>query len=349
METIAPTRLAEAWDNVGLIVGDPAAACSRVMLCIDLTPAVLAEAVGQRCDAVVAYHPPVFEGLKKLLAGEVAFDAARLGIAVYSPHTALDVAEGGTNDVLAEALGLHDVRPLKTADGKAQSCKLVTFVPEDRADAVAEALFAAGAGRIGAYSKCSFRSRGEGTFFGEAGTHPAVGAAGRLERTQEVKIETVVPLSRVAEVMAALKKHHPYEEPAFDLVTLAAPPETLGIGRVGSVAETTVGELAERLKRASGLGRVLISGDAAVKVSRVAVCAGAGRSLAGEVLRAGAQVYVTGELPHHDALRLARAGVGSICTLHSNSERPVLERLTHRLAGFQCVISATDRDPFVIV
>lgn len=348
MGEIAPTRYAEPWDNVGLIVGDRAAPATRVLLCIDLTLPVLAEAASLRCDAVVAYHPPVFEGLKRFLAGEVAFEAARRGIAVYSPHTALDVAPGGTNDVLAEALGLTDLRPLRASEGKATQCKLVTFVPADHADVVADALFAAGAGRIGRYERCSFRSQGEGTFQGGENTNPAVGSAGKFERVAEVRVEMVVPLKSVEVVVAALRAAHPYEEPAFDLAALLAVPEGVGIGRVGTVRETTLGELAEKAKRALGLRGVMMAGDPAARVSRVALCAGAGRSLIGDVLSAGAHCYVTGELPHHDALRLARSGVGALCTLHSNSERGVLSALRGRLAeaGFECVISGADRDPF---
>ncbi len=348
MDAIAPLRWAEAWDNVGLIVGDPAAVAARVLLCIDLTSAVLAEAVSLRCDAVVAYHPPIFDGLKKLAAGEIAFEAARRGIAVYSPHTALDVATGGTNDVLAELVGIQNTQPLKPAAAKARHCKLVTFAPHAAAEAVAEALFEAGAGRIGEYEKCSFRSEGTGTFLGSAGTRPAVGKAGAFERAPEVRIEVVVPLSRVDAAVAALRASHPYGEPAFDLLSLLAVPEGMGIGRVGDVGPVTLGEVADRLKGALGLSAVLVAGAGDLEISRVAVCAGAGRSLVGEVIASGAECYVTGELPHHDALRLVKAGVGVVCTLHSNSERPVLGHVAKRLSarGFTTVVSERDRDPF---
>lgn len=348
MEKIAPTRLAEPWDNVGLIVGDSSSPVSRVLLCIDLTPAVLAEAVSLRCEAVIAYHPVIFEGVKRLGPGDIAFEAARRGIAVYCPHTALDVAEGGTNDLLASAIGLTDLRPLKHTEGKARECKLVTFAPEEAADAVAEALFAAGAGRIGAYSKCSFRSFGTGTFLGDDTTNPAVGKKGQLERQPEVKLETVVPLTKVPDVIAALRASHPYEEPAFDLVTLAAIPETLGVGRVGTMAPTPLSEVVGRLKTKLGLSHLLVAGDPQATVSRVAICAGAGRGLIGEVLKVKADLYVTGELPHHDALRLLRSGVSSFCTLHSNSERGVLKAVAEQLKDFTCLLSVNDTDPFTI-
>lgn len=353
-ERLAPCSLAEPWDNVGLVVGDPDAVCSRVLLCIDLTPAVLTEAVSLRCDAVVAYHPPIFDGVKRLSAGDIGFEAARRGIAVYSPHTALDVAPGGTNDTLAGLLGLTDLRPLKPAEPRAGSgalCKLVTFVPDAALDKVCDAIFAAGAGRIGDYSRCSFRTPGVGTFQGSPDTRPAVGEAGKFELTDEIRIETVVPLAKVADVVAALRESHPYEEPAFDLVTLAAPPTSsaIGIGRVGTLPRpASLSSLVAGLKTALGLPHVLVSGPASQQITTVAICAGAGRGLIPDVLRATPRpdLYLTGELPHHDALHLARKGVASLCTLHSNSERPTLARLVSRLEGFTCLLSQADTDPF---
>src|SRR5438874_6948991 len=156
MEQIAPTRFAEAWDNVGLLVGDPQQSITGAMLTIDYTPEVACEAVGAKCDAIIAYHPPIFDPLKQITAGSPIFDAIRRGVAIYSPHTALDVADGGTNDVLADVVGLPPARsPLRLAQTKASLLKLVTFVPEKDAERVSRALFGAGAGRIGAYTHCS--------------------------------------------------------------------------------------------------------------------------------------------------------------------------------------------------
>ena len=354
LESIAPTRHAEAWDNVGLIAGAPRQPVSRVMLTIDYTPEVAAEAEAEGCDAVVAYHPPIFEAVKRLVAGSLVFDAVRRGVALYSPHTALDVAEGGTNDVLADAIGLGpDRAPLRLAQTKAGQYKLVTFVPENDAERVSRAMFDAGAGRIGDYRMCSFRSPGTGTFFGDESTNPAVGERGRLEEASEVRVETVVPIAKVDAVIRALRASHPYEEPAFDLQQLAAPPEGLGLGRVGDFAEPVErGELVERLKRELGLAHVLVAGPAEGAVRRAAVCAGACGNLLDDAIAARAQFYVTGEMRHHDALKAARAGVTVVCTLHSNSERAVLTRLKRRLADslpeLPVILSRQDRDPFAV-
>jgi len=356
MQSIAPTRLAEAWDNVGLIAGDRTQQLDRVMLAIDMTHAVVDEAVQAKCNAVVAYHPPIFQPLRQLRATHPAFAAIRSGLAIYSPHTALDAAEGGTNDVLADLLEMSDRRPLKPVEPAAggKFVKLVTFVPAVHIDAVSKALFDAGAGHIGNYSSCSFRIPGSGTFFGHSGTNPAVGQSGRLETVPEVRLETLVAADRVAAVVAALHESHPYEEVAFDLNVLAAAPqagdERIGQGRVGSVEPVDVGDLIERIKKRLELSHVLVAGPIDGAIERVAVCAGAGGGLLDQVIASGAGLYLTGELRHHDALAAAAAGITVVCTLHSRSERCALPALAARLGGklpgVDILQSRIDADPF---
>jgi dinuclear metal center YbgI/SA1388 family protein len=353
LETIAPACNAESWDNVGLLVGDATQEVNRAMLTIDYTAAVAQEAQQLGCDAVIAYHPVIFQPLKRVTAGSLIFDAIRRAIAIYSPHTALDVAEGGTNDVLCDVLGLAERAPLKPAETKAKTCKLVTFVPEEAVEKVSRALFDAGAGRIGKYSSCSFRSAGTGTFFGEVGTDPAVGQSGRLEQVPEIRLETVAPLAKVPQVLLALRASHPYEEPAFDLNLLAAPPEGLGNGRIGTFAQAVErAELFDRLKRGLGLNHLLIAGPEIGPVTRAAVCAGACGDLLNDAISQKAEMYVTGEMRHHDAIKAAAAGLTVVCTLHSNSERVTLKHLKSRLAAIlppiEFHLSQADRDPFAI-
>lgn len=354
LEEIAPLRNAETWDNVGLIAGDLAQTVSKAMLTIDYTPEVACEAAGEKCDAIIAYHPPLFEAVKRITAGSLIFDAIKRGVALYSPHTALDVAEGGTNDMLADALGLAQRSPLRLSEPKSTQYKLVTFVPEKDIERLSKALFDAGAGRIGNYSSCSFQSVGTGTFFGEEGANPAVGESGTLERANEVRIETVVPVSKVADIIHALRRFHPYEEPAFDLQALAPPPTGLGLGRIGMLdAPTPCEGLIERIKRKLQLSHVLVSGPTDRTINRAAACAGACGDLLNDAIEQHADLYLTGEMRHHDALKAARAGMTVVCTLHSNSERAVLNRLAakleQRLAGLPVLLSRHDRDPFSIV
>lgn len=355
LDDIAPTRNAESWDNVGLLVGDPNQPVSKVMLAIDYTDPVAEEARGAGCDAVVAYHPPIFEAIKRITSTNLVFDAIRRGVAIYSPHTALDVVPGGTNDMLADVLGLPAERsPLRLAQTKASLLKLVTFVPEKDAERVSQALFEAGAGRIGAYTRCSFLTKGTGTFFGEEGrTNPAVGESGRLERAEELRVETVVPLAKVEAVVRALRKSHPYEEPAFDLNQLAAPPEGLGQGRLGTFEKPVERrELLERIKQGLDLRHLLVAGPTEGTVKRAAVCAGACGDLLNDALAQKADFYLTGEMRHHDVIRAARSGMTVVCVLHSNSERAVMKRLKgkleERLPGLTYLVSKTDRDPFEI-
>jgi dinuclear metal center YbgI/SA1388 family protein len=352
LEEVAPTRYAETWDNVGLLAGDPQQDISKAMLCIDYTPEVACEAAGEKCDLIIAYHPPIFAATKRVTAPSPVFYAIRRGVAIYSPHTALDVAEGGTNDMLADALGMTERVPLRLTDPKVTQYKLVTFVPAEAVEKVAGALFDAGAGLIGDYTQCSFRSPGTGTFFGQEGTNPAVGQSGKLERAEEIRIETVIPIARVAEIVSALKQSHPYEEPAFDLIQLAAAPEKLGQGRIGRVARIEREELFARIKKELDLSHLLIAGPQRGPVERVACCAGACGEFLDDALRAKAELFLTGELRHHDAIKAASAGMTVVCTLHSNSERAVLKRLmtrlTDRLPALAVQLSRQDRDPFAV-
>lgn len=359
MEAIAPTRLAESWDNVGLIVGDAEAQLRRILLCIDLTPSVLAEARAHGAGAVVAYHPPIFKGLRHLRAGDVAsgviFDAVRHNIAVYSPHTALDVAPGGTNDVLADALYLTSRKPLRPAGaGEASEVKLVTFVPAEQVDAVAAALFEAGAGRIGNYDQCSFRTNGTGSFRGGEGSNPAVGEAGQSERVEEVRLEVVVKRADLAAVVAALRSSHPYEEPAYDVFPRLDVAGDVGLGRIGEFEDPVSRDvLIGRARRELNVEHLLVAGPLLGDVRRIAVCAGSCGDLLDVAAAQGAEFYLTGELKHHDALRAARLGMTVACVLHSNSERATLDvlrrQLVDRLSGVAVEPAESDRDPFTIV
>jgi len=352
LEDIAPTSLAETWDNAGLLVGDPNQDISKIMLTIDYSPGVAEEARAGNFNLVVAYHPPIFQAIKRVTAGSPVFDAIRRGIAIYSPHTALDAAEGGTNDMLADVLELTDRKPLKRGDADPTQYKLVVFVPIEAVEKVSRAMFDAGAGRIGNYSSCSFRSAGTGTFFGESGTSPVVGQSGRLEKADEIRMETVVPIGAVDAVIAALKANHPYEEPAFDLNMLAAAADDKGLGKIGSLPPTARGEIFERIKRGLEIDRLLVAGPLDGAITRAAVCAGSCGNLLDDAIAARAELYLTGEMRHHDASKAAAAGLTVVCTLHSNSERPVLKGLAARLAqtpGMPPIaISAVDRDPFSI-
>lgn len=247
LETITPLRYAEPWDNVGLLTGDPTAPVDSVLLTIDLTHAVLREAVTRRAGLVIAYHPALFEAIKRVRHDSILYRAIRADVAVWSPHTALDVAPGGTNDLLADALGMDPREPLRVT------------------------------------------SKTDGA----------------------------------------------------------------GIGRIGALpASPTRAGLIEQIKRALGVEAVLVAGPMEGVVKRAAVCAGAGRGLLDDAIAREADFYLTGELPHHDALKAAAAGLTVACVLHSNSERAALRGLKARIEAaapaLEVMVSEADRDPFTV-
>lgn len=359
MEEIAPTWAAAEWDNVGLLAGDARWPLHRILLTIDLTPAVMREAIQSRANAIVAYHPPLFRPVARLTADParqeaVLVDALAARIAVYSPHTALDAAPGGTNETLAALTGLVDLRPFAAMSPPRHEHKLVTFVPHDAVERVAAALFAAGAGRIGNYEMCSFRATGHGTFFGSDAANPAIGRKGRLETVDEVRIEVVLPRGRLGTVTEALRRAHPYEEPAFDIYPLQTPPAAgVGQGRIGRFRSTTaLGRLARALAKSACAAAATLVGDSDALVRRGFVCAGsAGRlplEAPGEPCGPG-DVVITGEVSHHAALEYRRRGVCVIALGHWASERPVLaplaSALRRRLRAVPVNVSRADAEP----
>ncbi len=355
MGHVAPLGLAQDWDNVGLLAGDRSAAVERVLLCIDMTSAVVEEAIKKRVQFVMAYHPTLFKPVSRLTVpghgtDGLMFRCIANGIAVYSMHTALDAAEGGTNDVLAELCGVKETEPMEYLFAEEHQVKIVVFVPTDEADVVAGAMFEAGAGWIGDYERCSFRIPGTGTFLGGAGTEPTIGLAGRYESVQEVRVEMVADREDLPAVVGALRAAHSYEEPAFDVYPLVGEP-VRGIGRVGELSKgTTLKALARKLKRATKAVNVQLVGDAEADVRRVLVCVGAAGSLPFKVGIGEGDVVVTGEMRHHDALTIARQGATAIVLGHWASERPALGPLAERLAGMlegvRVEVSEADGDPF---
>ncbi|HEY3244144.1 MAG TPA: Nif3-like dinuclear metal center hexameric protein [Phycisphaerae bacterium] len=363
LEKIAPLARAQKWDNVGLLAGDRRQIIRGALLCIDLTPAVVDEAIRQHVGLVLAYHPPIFKPISRLIAPSAGTDALVWrcivhGMAIYSMHTALDAAPGGTNDVIAEACGIQKSRPIEypivgadpAAPHSASEHKLVVFVPAEAVERVADAIFTAGAGRIGDYERCSFRLRGEGTFLGSDSTAPVVGKPGRYEHVSEVRLEAVTPARRLPDVIAAIYESHPYEEPAFDIYPLSSKPRH-GIGRVGNLPRPmAVAELALNLKAFADARSAQLVGTPQQRVSRAIIAVGAAGSLPFQTGLTDRDVVVTGEIRHHDALAILRHGAAAIALGHWASERPVLpsiaRRLSEALAGLTIVFSTADRDPF---
>lgn len=372
MERIAPLRFAEDWDKVGLQVGSAAAPLAGpVLLTIDLTERVIDEAVGIGAAAVVSYHPPIFKALDSVTdrspKERIVLTAARAGIAIYSPHTALDAAPGGVTDWLCEGLSASgevgriagDCRALEPhADARGDHrVKIVTFVPERDIEKVRNALASAGAGRIGEYSLCSFSTPGAGTFLGSDASSPAVGESGRLETVAERRLEMICPRPAVALALETLRRFHPYEEPAIDVYDLAPQPvRNVGAGRRLVLDQpATPRELGQRLRAFLGNARVQLAllGDQDKPVEILGVVPGAGESLASLARREGCQMFVTGEMRHHSVLASLHDGLHVLLAGHTNTERGYLPRLAARLkeelSGLETRISTRDRDPLVVL
>ena len=348
----APLHLAASWDNVGLLLGERHRPCDRVVTCLTIAPEVVAEAVAESAAMIVSHHPIFFKGVKNLSGdtaeGRLLSPLLRAGIAVYSPHTAFDNCPGGINEGLGHRFGLQNIRPLRPADAPTE-CKLVAFVPEADLTRVSEAIFAVGGGVIGGYEQCSFRTPGTGTFFGTVGTNPVVGESGRREEVSELRLEIVVPESKIGGAIAALRRVHSYEEPAFDVYSLK-PKRGGGSGRIGELATPMIlSEFAALVKRSCGANLAQFVGDATKSVRIVALACGAAGEYLADAIRAKADVFVTGEARYHDSLTAEAAGIGLVLPGHYASERPAVEDLAARLQtafpGAVVWASRAERDP----
>jgi dinuclear metal center YbgI/SA1388 family protein len=310
LETRYPPRTAEGWDAVGLVAGDPTQPVRSVLFAVDPTAAVVDEAIAAGADLLVTHHPlllrPVHSVAATTFKGALVHRLVRAGVALYVAHTNADAADGGVAHALAEAVGLVDLTPLVALPGEPLD-KHVVFVPEADADALVDALAAAGAGRIGEYSRAAWTTSGTGTFVPSAAAHPAIGTAGVVEEVPERRVEMVAPRRLRSAVVAAMRAAHPYEEPAFDVLEVAVPDAATGTGRVGRLpAPATLQAFAERVAAAlpATAQGVRVAGDLAATVQRVAVVGGSGDSLFDEVRASGADVYLTADLRHHPASEL---------------------------------------------
>lgn len=339
VEGIAPLPLSEEWDNCGLQVGDPEAEASRVLVALTPLDEVFDEAEEKGADFILFHHPLIFVPLNAVDTGSYPGDlvgrAVRAGLTVYAAHTNYDAAPGGVSVALAEKLGLRG--PLDVVSSRGSLRKLVVFVPEESADDLADALTEVGAGVIGDYTHCTFRTPGTGTFLGGESTDPYLGEKGRLERVQEVRLETVVPAHLADRAVAAATAAHPYEEVALDIYPVEGRPEGCGYGRVGTLpAPMTPEELREHVADRLGFPAHLVSvpdKGSDLRVERVAVLGGSGGSFLREVAASGAEAYVTGDLDYHDALLAESLGLTAIDAGHAATELPSLEPLARRLAA----------------
>ncbi len=344
LEERFPPALAEDWDRSGLQVGPLERPCRRVLVALDFGLDLAADLSGT--DLVVTHHPLLFRPLDRLLPGTPRGEKLRLllaaGTACYALHTPYDVARGGLGEVLSQFLGLVGSRPLSP---RGKLVKLAVFVPRGHEEGVAAALFAAGAGQIGRYSRCSFRTPGIGTFLPGEGAHPHLGEIGREERVDEVRLETVVPAERVLHVVRAMRDAHPYEEVAYDLYALENASPLHGLGRVGALPQPTLASDVVR-QFARSLGKVepqAVYGDLDREVRCVALCGGSGGDLWEEAHAAGAELFLTGEIGYHAGMDAAESGLTIVALGHRETERPFVPHVAGLLREALPGLEVTER------
>ena len=362
LDRIAPPHLAEEWDNVGLQIGDPAAPVRRVMVALEASRAVVEEATRRGADMLVTHHPLIFRPARHLVetgpVGVLVGAIIRGGMAMACAHTNLDSVACGTNGVLADLAGLQVAgrRFLVPAAAPSDTVKYIVYTPPTHVEAVTAAIAAAGAAVIGKYTHCTFRTPGTGTYMPTEGANPFAGKVGRLEQAEEVRIECLCPRALMARVMIAVRGSHPYEEIAQHFLPVeAVGPATAGLGLVGTLKRpTTLGALGRQLRRAVAGGPVAHVGDAAAPIETVAICTGSGGDLIRTWRPGTADVFITGEMSHHDAHEAAHRGVNVLLVGHFASERIVCEPLAGMLAnelaaagcaGVEVEASAAEEDP----
>ncbi len=303
LETIAPASLQESYDNAGLLTGNPNWDCTGIVSCLDATEQVVQEAIEKKCNLLVAHHPIIFSGLKKITGKnyveKTIIAAIKNDIAIYAIHTNLDNVMAGVNGKMADQLGLINrqiLQPKKTV-----LKKLVTFVPTAQAEEVRNALFIAGAGHIGKYSECSFTAAGEGTFKGGEGSIPFVGKPGQRHTELELKLEMIYPAWVESRLLKALETTHPYEEVAYDIFLLDNKYQDIGSGLTGELPEAiTELEFMHQLKKAFGLTVIRHTPLKSNPVKKIALCGGAGSFLIGAAIASGADFYITGDVKYHE-------------------------------------------------
>lgn len=302
LDTVAPTALAESYDNVGLLVGQPDTLVTGIVTALDVTEEVIEEAIQVNANLIVAHHPVIFKGLKRLTGSHYAerfvMKAIKHDIGIIACHTNLDMVNGGVSTLLAHKLGLKQINVLQPQSNKLGH--LTTFVPESAADQVLEALFAAGAGHIGNYANCSFITDGIGTFKPEDGANPAIGSVDQLETVTEKRIEVIYPLHAEVQIISALRQSHPYEEVAYYASELRNAWQDVGLGAIGQLAEPmSQTDFLHQVKHVLGTPTIKIAGEASM-IKTVAVAGGTCSFLTSTAIAKKADCFITADLKYHE-------------------------------------------------
>jgi dinuclear metal center YbgI/SA1388 family protein len=351
LETTAPGAFQEDYDNSGLIIGNMNTEVSKALVCLDCTEEIIDEAIAKNCNLVIAHHPIIFRGLKRLNGNtyveRTIIKALKNDIAIYAIHTNLDnVLQNGVNTKIAEKLKLEKLKILDSKSDKL--AKLVTFVPRDNAQIVREALFNAGAGKIGNYDSCSFNTEGKGTFKGNENSNPFAGMRNELHTESETRIETIFPIHIKSKIISSLIAAHPYEEVAYDIVLLENDWLEVGSGIVGELKEEMKSsDFLKLLKKNLNLNVVKYT-DYTKPIKKVAICGGSGSFLLSKALKVEADVFVTSDFKYHEFFDAE--GKIMICDVgHYESEQftpeLIIEIIQKKFANFAAVLTETNTNP----
>ena len=355
---IAPPSLAEEWDNVGLQVGDTTTEIERIMVALDPGLPAIDAAIQNSCQLLLTHHPFIFKPLKRITSGDetgrLIQKSIRCGLAVMSLHTNYDTAANGINDLLAHALGLQNLSPLRIVR-REELLKLVVYIPLTHRDAVMEELLKYGSVQ-GHYAECSFSTAGTGTFRPLAGATPFIGTKDIRETVAESRFEILLPRTGLQSALKALYKVHPYEEPAFDVVPLLNEGEAAGIGRIGLLpVPLPLRDFAAQVKQNLATNSVRVVGDLDRQTFKIAICGGSGISLLHEAVRAGADTFVTGDIKYHEAREAEALGINLIDAGHFATEHLMVAGLSTQLGlelkkrkfDAEVLRCSVETDPFV--
>lgn len=303
IEDVAPLNFQEKYDNSGLIIGNPDAEAIGVLLTIDVTEDVINEAINKSCNLIIAHHPLIFQPVKQITGKSEVEKCIILAIrndtAIYAAHTNMDNIQKGVSGKMAEKVRLINQSVLQPTEKSL--CKLVTFVPQLLSYKLREALFEAGAGHVGNYDHCSYNSEGFGTFRANEQAQPFVGEVDKLHTENETRIEVIFPVHKKADVVTALYKNHPYEEPAFDILLLENQRNDIGSGIIGEL-ENEVDELTflNQLKEIFQCKTIRHTALSGKKIKRVALCGGSGSFLLNQAKRHKADIFISGDFKYHE-------------------------------------------------
>lgn len=337
LEDWAPPKIAWEKDNVGLQTGSLQRDITNILLSLDVTEKVVAEAVRKNCNLIISHHPLLFFPLKKVDVDhdEISRIVASLikhDITLLSHHTNLDFTGDGVSITMAKLLGLQEIDFLTKLS--ANQSKIVVFVPKDDLTAVSEAIFNAGGGIIGDYTHCSYRLNGEGTFFGTESTNPQAGEKGRLETVEEVRLEVIADNWKTGKIISAMLKAHSYEEPAYDVYPLNNTNQSYGVGAIGVLPEALTEDECIRLTaktfQAAGLRYAKGKGE---KIRKVAMVGGGGMRSLNDAIRAGADAFISADGDYH-SFQQAEGKILLIDAGHYETEAPVLKTVETRLRNF---------------